>query len=89
MDCRLRGAAFCAGNFGSYNESFGALGGVIVLLLWFWISAFVVLMGGALNAESEAQTRTDTTVGRDEPMSAREARKPIRLGGRKGCDARG
>jgi membrane protein len=38
-------------SFASYNETFGALGGVIVLLTWMWLSAFVVLFGAALDAE--------------------------------------
>ena len=38
-------------SFGSYNETFGALGGVIVLLTWLWLSAFIVLIGALLDAE--------------------------------------
>lgn len=53
------GFAFYVGNFGSYNESFGALSGVIVLLLWLWISAYVVLLGAELNAEAERMARED------------------------------
>ena len=56
------GFAFYVSNFGSYNESFGTLAGVIVLLMWFWISAYVILLGAELNSEMEAQTRMDTTV---------------------------
>jgi len=74
------GFAFYVSNFGSYNESFGTLAGVIVLLMWFWISAFVILLGAELNAELEAQTRADTTVGHDEPMGARDAEKADNLG---------
>ncbi|KIN65856.1 Ribonuclease BN [Sulfitobacter noctilucae] len=74
------GFAFYVGNFGSYNESFGALAGVIVLLMWFWISAFIILLGAELNAEMEAQTRKDTTVGKDLPMGDRDAIKADRLG---------
>lgn len=40
-------------NFGSFNATYGALAGVIVLLLWFFISGFVVLLGAELNAELE------------------------------------
>lgn len=69
------GFAFYVSNFASYNESFGALGGVIVLLLWFWISALVVLLGGELNAELEAQTARDSTRGADRPMGQRGATK--------------
>lgn len=74
------GFAFYVGNFGSYNESFGTLAGVIVLLMWFWISAFIILLGAELNAEMEAQTRADTTKGRDKPMGSREAVKADTLG---------
>lgn len=74
------GFAFYVGNFGSYNESFGALAGVIVLLMWFWISAFIILLGAELNAEIEAQTRHDTTVGPDQPMGKRNAVKADELG---------
>ena len=38
-------------NFASYNESFGALAGVIVLLTWLWLSAYIVLLGAELNSE--------------------------------------
>lgn len=74
------GFAFYVTNFGAYNESFGTLAGVIVLLLWFWISAFIILMGAELNAELEAQTRADSTVGRDRPMGQRDAVKADSLG---------
>ncbi|MBQ4827522.1 YihY/virulence factor BrkB family protein [Leisingera sp. HS039] len=74
------GFAFYVGHFGSYNESFGALAGVVVLLMWFWISAFIILMGAELNAEIEAQTRHDTTVGKDQPMGQRDAVKADKLG---------
>ncbi|WP_099909091.1 YihY/virulence factor BrkB family protein [Puniceibacterium antarcticum] len=57
--------AFYVGNFSYYNQSFGALSGVVVLLMWFWISAYIILMGAELNAELEAQTDADTTAGAD------------------------
>ncbi|WP_306115649.1 MULTISPECIES: YihY/virulence factor BrkB family protein [unclassified Roseovarius] len=74
------GFAFYVSNFGSYNESFGTLAGVIVLLMWFWISAFIILFGAELNAEIEAQTRKDTTTGPDMPMGSRGAVKADTLG---------
>jgi membrane protein len=44
------GFSVYAGNFGSYNVTYGSIGGVIVLLTWFYISGFVFLMGGEMNA---------------------------------------
>ena len=60
-------------NFGSYNETYGSLGAVIVLLMWFWLSAFIVLMGAELNSEMEHQTAKDSTTGEPQPMGERGA----------------
>ncbi len=46
------------GNFGSYNRIYGSIGAVIALLMWFYISAYIVLLGAVLNAES-ARLRAD------------------------------
>ncbi|AJE49077.1 membrane protein [Celeribacter indicus] len=67
--------ALYAENFGSYQESFGTLAGVIILMIWLWISAYVVLLGAELNGELEAQTYIDTTTGRPLPRGARGAVK--------------
>jgi membrane protein len=45
--------AFYVGNFGSYNETYGALAGPIVFLLWLWITNICILLGAELNAELE------------------------------------
>lgn len=78
------GFSIYVSNFGSYNESFGSMAGVIILLMWLWISAFIVLLGAELNAEMEAQTTVDTTVGPDQPMGTRGAEKADNLGEAKG-----
>jgi len=60
-------------NFANYNKIYGSLGAVIVLLLWLYISAFVCLLGAALNAELELQQKKDTTRGPAKPMGKRGA----------------
>ncbi|GAB2185998.1 YihY/virulence factor BrkB family protein [Roseibium sp. LAB1] len=67
-------------NFASYNRTFGSLAGVIILLMWLWISAYIVLLGAELNGEMEAQTREDSTIGPDQPMGTRGAVKADILG---------
>lgn len=74
------GFSLFVSQFGNYQETYGALAGVIILLLWFFISAFVVLMGAELNAETEHQTRRDTTTGPERPMGERQAVKADTLG---------
>lgn len=43
-------------NFGNYNETYGAISAVIVLMLWLFLTAYVVLLGGELNAEVDRRT---------------------------------
>jgi membrane protein len=45
--------AFYVANFGSYNKTYGTLGGVVVFLLWLWITNIAVLLGVEFNAETE------------------------------------
>ena len=74
--------ALYVSNFGSYNKTYGSLGGVIVFLTWLWITNIVVLLGAELNAELQ---RTRQIAGghpadrepylplRDEPKDRRKA----------------
>jgi membrane protein len=45
--------AFYVANFGSYNKTYGSLGGVIAFLVWLWITNIAVLLGAEFNAELE------------------------------------
>jgi membrane protein len=47
--------SYYVANFGNYNEIYGSIGAVIAMLIWLWISSFLVLLGAALNAELEAR----------------------------------
>lgn len=60
-------------NFADYNKTFGSLGAVVILLMWFYISAYVVCAGAELNAELERQTLRDTTTGPEKPIGERGA----------------
>jgi membrane protein len=67
-------------HFNSYSKTYGSLGGVIILLTWLYISSFVILFGAAINAQSEKQTREDSTAGHPEAMGRRGARAADTLG---------
>lgn len=59
--------------FGSYRISYGSVGLIVVLFVWYLLSAIAVLLGAEVNAELERQTRVDTTVGEDRPVGQRGA----------------
>jgi membrane protein len=49
-------------NFDAYNATFGSLGAVAALLMWFWLSAYAICMGAELNSQLELFTVQDTTI---------------------------
>jgi membrane protein len=56
------GFAFYVANFGSYDKTYGALGGVITFLVWVWITNVAVLLGAELNAELERSRELEAGV---------------------------
>lgn len=69
-------------DFGSYGKTYGALGGVIVLIMWFYLQGFSIVLGAEFNAETEHQTAVDTTRGPPAPMGERGAHMADTLGRR-------
>jgi membrane protein len=61
-----------AANFGSYDKTYGALGGVIVFLVWLWITNAALLFGAEYNATAEPETDTAGTASGEagEPSAA-------------------
>jgi membrane protein len=67
--------------FSSYAKTYGSLAGVVVLLLWLWVTNYVVLLGAEVNAEAEQQTARDSTTGEPRPVGERGAVKADSLPG--------
>jgi len=68
--------AFYVGNFGSYDKTYGTLGGVVSFLVWLWITNIALLLGAELNAELERSRQLEAGVpGADEAiqLAPREA----------------
>lgn len=74
------GLSVYVSNFGNYDATYGALAGVIVLMLWMFVSTLSILVGAEINAEMEAQTAEDSTTGPERPMGDRGAYKADTLG---------
>jgi membrane protein len=65
------GFALYVANFGSYNKTYGALAGVVVFLLWLWISNIAILLGAELNAELERGRELEEGVPLDRTLAVR------------------
>ncbi|WP_121098664.1 YihY/virulence factor BrkB family protein [Litorimonas taeanensis] len=59
--------------FGNYNATYGSLSAVVILLVWLWLTATVIIFGAELNSELERQTIADTTRGPARPLGRRGA----------------
>jgi membrane protein len=56
--------SFWVQTFGNYGQAYGSIAGTVVLLLWLFVSAYIFLLGGELNAEMERQGRVKAKPGR-------------------------
>jgi membrane protein len=65
--------SFYVGHVASYDATYGPLGAVVGVMMWFWVTAYVVLLGAELNAELELQTTFDSTLGPPKRMGQRGA----------------
>jgi membrane protein len=74
----LASAAFAlyVANFGSYNKTYGSLAGVIVFLVWLWISNLAVLLGAELNAELERARELESGVPEEHTIAIEPRNEP-------------
>jgi membrane protein len=70
------GFALYVANFGSYNKTYGSLAGVIVFLVWLWISNLAVLLGAELNAELERAREMESGVPEERTMAIEPRNAP-------------
>lgn len=76
--------ALYVANFGSYNKTYGALGGVITFLIWIWLTNVAVVLGAEFNAERERSKQFEDgergaerelqVAQRDEPKNTQRSR---------------
>ncbi|CAM3740406.1 MULTISPECIES: YihY/virulence factor BrkB family protein [Pseudoalteromonas] len=67
------GFSYYVAQFASYNETYGSLGGVVIMMMWLYLSAYIIIFGAALNASTELQTLKDSTVGPEKERGQRGA----------------
>ena len=74
--------AFYVGNFGSYNKTYGSLAGVILLLLWLWLTNLALLFGAEVDAELERARQLQAGIEAEETLQLPPARHPqVQAGG--------
>jgi membrane protein len=70
------GFKYYVANWGNYTETYGLIGAVMILLLWFYISGLVILVGAEMNAEIEHASRDGKAPG--EKVAGQKRRIPLR-----------
>ena len=65
--------SFYVGHLATYDATYGPLGAVVGVMMWFFVTVYVVLLGAELNAELELQTARDSTDGPPRPIGRRGA----------------
>ncbi len=70
--CVSAGFGYYLSNFGNYGATYGSLGAVIGMMMWIYLSTYVVLLGAEVNAEIEHQTARDTAVHPQELRGSRD-----------------
>ena len=75
------GFGFYVGNFGNYNKTYGALGGVIIMLLWLWILNMSLLFGAEFDAETERGRQLQAGIEAEETLQLppRDTKKSEKL----------
>ena len=68
--------AFYVANFGSYNKTYGSLAGVIIFLVWLWISNIAVLLGAEVNAEVERARELESGVPEERTLALEPRSEP-------------
>ena len=68
--------AFYVASFSSYNKTYGSLGGVIVFLIWLWISNVALLLGAELNAEVERGREIESGVPEEKTLALEPRDEP-------------
>ena len=68
--------AIYVSNFGSYNATYGALAGVIIFLVWLWITNIAMLLGAAFNAELERGRELEGGVDREDTIALEHREAP-------------
>ena len=69
--------ALYAAHFGSYDKTYGTLGGVVVFLTWLWVTNIAILLGAEFNAETERARQVETGVpGAERRLRLTERDKP-------------